>query len=276
MRRASRTFAILAAAPASLLAAEPAFAQNAQDVTFFKQFLVAGDAIGMAIIWLLVALSAVSIGYAASLFLRYRKATMLPESTQQQISDLLRQKKYREAIDVADGDPSFLGRVVHSALGEASAGYEAMERAIQETGDAETARILRPLEYLNVLGNIAPMLGLFGTVYGMIRAFQQLVATGGDPDPAALAAGISTALVTTFWGLIVAMPALAAYALIRNRVDAFTSDGILLGESMIAPFKPRGERSGQDSLEAAPRRPRPRVERSERPEPRPDRPDKPG
>jgi biopolymer transport protein ExbB len=99
------------------------------------------------------------------------------------------------------------------------------------------------VEYLNVVGNISPMIGLFGTVYGMIVAFQRLVAAGGNPDPAELAGGISTALVTTFWGLVVAIPALAAYALIRNRIDAMTSEALVVAEELIGPFKPTGRGS---------------------------------
>jgi biopolymer transport protein ExbB len=116
---------------------------------------------------------------------------------------------------------------------------------------------LRPLEYLNVLGNIAPMLGLFGTVYGMIVAFQTLVEEGGSADPGKLAAGISTALVTTFWGLIVAMPALAAYALIRNKIDALTSEGILIAEELINTFKP-GNKAGSEQRQRATPKPQAR------------------
>ena len=88
------------------------------------------------------------------------------------------------------------------------------------------------------MGNIAPMVGLFGTVYGMIVAFQQLVDAGGSPDPVDLAAGISTALVTTFWGLVVAIPALAAYAVVRNKIDAITAEGLVAAEQIIKPFRP--------------------------------------
>ena len=68
-----------------------------------------------------------------------------------------------------------------------------MERAVEEAGDAEAVKLLRPIEYLNVLGNISPMIGLFGTVFGMIVAFQALVAGSGSADPKELAGGISTA-----------------------------------------------------------------------------------
>jgi len=233
-----------------LASASPAMAQD-QDVSFFQQFLWSDDPLGLAVIWLLIAMSFVVLGFAIKLFLQYRRSSVIPEDTQIEVEQLLADKKYREAIEFVKEDNSYLGRLVSSAMAEASNGYGAMERAVEETGDAETSRILRPVEYLNVIGNIAPMLGLFGTVYGMIVAFQQLVAAGpGGAEPSELAAGISTALVTTFWGLIVAMPSLAAYALIRNRIDALTADGLLAAEELIRPFKP-GKKSSSSKRSAA-------------------------
>ena len=99
------------------------------------------------------------------------------------------------------------------------------------------AAVWRSIEPLNVLGQVAPMIGLFGTVYGMIVAFQSIVASGGSADPVALAGGIGTALVTTFWGLLVAIPALAAYAFIRNRVDAISSEAESTAIELLQRFK---------------------------------------
>ncbi len=164
---------------------------------------------------------------------------------------MISQKKYRDAIEYAKSDDSYLGRLTSSALLEAANGFGAMERAIEETSDAETTRYLRPVEYLNVLGNIAPMLGLFGTVYGMIRAFQKLVEAGGSPDPGQLAAGISTALVTTLWGLVVAIPALAGYAVVRNKIDALTSDGLVEAETS-SPLSGPGAKLPHPPQPAAP------------------------
>ena len=224
---------------ATLMVVPLAHAQDtAVAVSWFAQFFWSDLLLGLTIIWFLLALSAVSIGYTIRVALLYRKSVVLPMATRAGVEELIAVKKYRQAIALADADPSYLGTVTAAGLREAANGYAAMERAIEEMGDAQTTRILRPLEYLNVLGNIAPMLGLFGTVYGMIVAFQQLVASGGSPDPAQLAGGISTALVTTFWGLVVAMPALTAYALMRNKIDALTSEGMILAEELISPFKP--------------------------------------
>ena len=245
MRRGSVFWMVASAAV--IATAAPVLAQQQEEVTttqsWARMFLWNDDVIGLMIIWLLLLMSAISLGLTIKLAIELRRVTLVPEETQIQLEGMLADKQYREAIEYAGSDPSYLGKVVTSALGEAGNGYAAMERAIEEAGDAETTRMLRPIEYLNVLGNIAPMMGLFGTVYGMIVAFQKLVEAGGKPDPSKLAAGISTALVTTFWGLVVAMPALTAYALIRNRVDALASEGLLVAEDIIKPFKPAAKKA---------------------------------
>ena len=209
-----------------------------QTVSWFGHFLWTDDALGNLIIWLLLAMSGASIGFAMRLLLTYQKKKMLPQGTKKRIFDALAERQYREAIEISDQSPSLMCKIISSALHESPNGYVAMERAIEESSESETLKALRPLEYLNVLGNIAPMIGLFGTVYGMIHAFQQLVAHGGNAEPAQLAAGISTALITTFWGLIVAVPALTCYALIRNKVDSVASESVKIAEEMIRPFKP--------------------------------------
>ena len=242
-----------------LVMVSPALAQDKVTTTtssWFRMFLWSDDFLGLLCIWLLVLMSAVSMGWSLTLVLRYRKSMVVPDETHQQIETMLAEKRYREAIEYSSSEPSYLAKVVSSGLSEASNGYGAMERAVEESSDAETTRMLRPIEYLNVMGNIAPMLGLFGTVYGMIMAFNKLVETGGKPDPGELAAGISTALVTTFWGLVVAIPTLSAYALIRNHLDALTAEGLVLAEELIRPFKPA---AANKRPPAAPGGTRPRV-----------------
>ena len=238
--------AITALTPAVALAQDQAAGGGGDDTasqSVFQMFFMSDDPVGMGIIWLLLIMSMFTIGYIIKLVIQYRKPMVVPPETREQIESLIAEKKYRDAIEYAQSDDSYLGRVTSSALNEAANGFSAMERAVEEAGDAETTRYLRPVEYLNVVGNISPMMGLFGTVYGMIRAFQKLVEAGGNPDPTQLAAGISTALVTTLWGLVVAIPALAGYALIRNKIDALTSEGLLEAEEMIAAFKP-GKKGG--------------------------------
>ena len=235
---------VLFVAAATCLAQDDAVATTADSTTsLFEQFFWSGTLLGRALIWLLLLMSFASIAFALKLFIDSRRAVLVPAEVVSRVRELLDEKQYRSAVEHVKEDDSYLGRIIAAALGEAASGYNAMARAIEEAGDYETSRMLRPVEYLNVVGNIAPMLGLFGTVYGMIVAFEALVASGGKPDPATLAGGIGTALVTTFWGLIVAMPALAAYALVRNKIDALTAEGITIAADLIKPFKPTPRRA---------------------------------
>jgi len=218
------------------------------------------EVLGNLIILLLLLMSAVVMGFSIMLIFKFRRNQVIPEETRDEIEALLAEKKYREAIEFAQEEESYLGQVVSAALSEAANGYAAMERAVEESGDAEAVKLLRPIEYLNVMGNISPMIGLFGTVFGMIVAFQTLVDGGGSADPAKLAGGISTALVTTFWGLVVAIPALTAYSLIRNKVDAHCAEGLLIVEDLISPFKPSGKKkkpaSAAPATSARPEKPK--------------------
>ncbi len=127
-----------------------------------------------------------------------------------------------------------------------------MERALEESLEDRSARLLRNIEYLNVIGNVSPMIGLFGTVYGMIRLFASIRAAGAIPEPAVIADDISIALVTTFWGLAVAIPALSAFAIFRNRIDVLTAECALTCEKVLAVFKP-----GADSPASRPAAPAP-------------------
>lgn len=261
------------AALVCLLATSSVMAQEGepQTMSWFEMFfLPPGDVLGTLMIWVILLMSAVSVSLIIRFGLQFRRSMLVPETTRVEIESLIAEKKYRDAIEYAQNDPSYLGRLTSAALTEAANGYGAMERAIEESGDYETTRYLRPVEYLNVLGNIGPMMGLFGTVYGMIRAFQSLVAKGGQPDPADLAGGIATALVTTFWGLVVAIPALAAYSVIRNKIDAITSEGMLIAEDMISPFKPGGKKDRKERDRSGERSSRPRATPKPEPEVEPE------
>ncbi len=240
-------------AAALLAALWPAMAsaqeETATTMNWFQAFIwsTSSPMLGNLITVLLLLMSAVVMGFSLMLVFKFRKNQVIPEETRDEIEALLAEKKYREAIEFAEEEESYLGKVASAALSEAANGYAAMERAVEEAGDNEAVKMLRPIEYLNVLGNISPMIGLFGTVFGMIVAFQKLVEGGGGADPTELAGGISTALVTTFWGLVVAIPALAAYSLIRNKVDAHCAEGLIIVEELITPFKPSGKKKKSSS-----------------------------
>jgi len=187
---------------------------------------------------LLMLIDVASIALIIEHFITIRRTTILPEPVIEHVRGLLEEKQYREVIEYTAAEPTAISYVVHASLGEAAHGYAAMERAMEEAAEDRTTKLLRKIEALNVVGNIAPMLGLLGTVFGMILAFRDIVAAGGVPDVAKLADSIGIALVTTFWGLIVAVPALAVYAVMRNRIDGLAAETAMVSQELISSFRP--------------------------------------
>ncbi len=99
-------------------------------------------------------------------------------------------------------------------------GFLEIERAIEGAGQHETALLVSNLRVLGAVANLAPMLGLLGTVLGMIKAFN-VISQSGTGNPGLVAGGISEALITTAFGLVVGIPTLAAYHYFRGRVDKY-------------------------------------------------------
>ncbi len=189
--------------------------------------------LGTLLIWLLLALSAASIGLMIRYALESARSSLFPEELRARARTLLAESRVNDTLDFVRGDESYFARVLHAALREHQHGKAPMVRAGEQAGEERTVHLMRRIEPLNIIGNVSPMIGLFGTVYGMILAFREIVASGGTPDPVNLASGIGTALVTTFWGLVVAIPALAGYAVLRNRIDEITSQASREAEELI-------------------------------------------
>lgn len=179
---------------------------------------------GSCLIWLLLLLSIIGIGYLVKLATSNVRNRIAPVEHMNRIEQLIERSAWNDALALTRKEPSDFSLITHATLAEAPNGFEAMTSRMELVASEVTAERFRQIEPLNVLGQVAPMIGLFGTVYGMIVAFGSIVASGGNADPVALAGGIGTALVTTFWGLLVAIPAMAGYAMLRNRVDALEGE----------------------------------------------------
>lgn len=210
----------------------------------YLQILVLG---GGAIGYLLWAISLVTVAIIVEHFITIRRINIVPDEAREQINEMFGNRQYREAIEVTAAQPDMLSYVVHSALAEAPHGYASMARAMEEATEERTTKLLRKIEWLNLIGNIGPMLGLLGTVWGMIQAFFSIVEKGGTPDPADFAGAIGVALVTTLLGLSVAIPALTIYAIMRNRIDALSSEALMVAQELISGFRP-GKKGGASSL----------------------------
>lgn len=202
---------------------------------------------GSCLIWLLLLLSVLGIGYLVRLATANVRKRIAPQEQMDRIKKLIDQKAWNEAIALTRNEDSDFSLIVHATLQEAPNGYDSMLARMDHVSSEIIADRFRRIEPLNVLGQVAPMIGLFGTVYGMIVAFGSIVASGGNADPVALAGGIGTALVTTFWGLLVAIPALSGYAVLRNRVDALEGEAEGRVLELLEQFKPRDNQESSTS-----------------------------
>lgn len=199
-----------------------------------RELLQAGGAIGVIIIALSVATVALIVEHLLSI----RRGALLPIGLAEEAHQLINQGRFSDAEQVARSSPSFLGHMLAEGLAEISFGYKAAEKAMEDAGVERAARLFRKIEYLSIIGTIAPMLGLLGTVLGMIAAFDQFK-NQASPQVSQFAPGISHALVTTAMGIIVAVPALAGYAIFRNRIDGLVAEATLMAEHLFSDFKRR-------------------------------------
>jgi biopolymer transport protein ExbB len=190
------------------------------------------------IFFLIVICSIAGVTLIIQGFIQNRRSVLIPMPTVNQIRELIQQRQFKELIDFTESDPTFVSRALNPALKRAGQGFNAMKEAMETAIGEQTAEQFRKIEYLNILGNLGPLLGLLGTVLGMIAAFSEMNQKGGHATPADLAGGISKALAHTFLGLLLAIPCLAAFGVLRTVVDRLTVQGALLAEELLLMIRP--------------------------------------
>ncbi|QDT35110.1 MotA/TolQ/ExbB proton channel family protein [Thalassoglobus polymorphus] len=212
-----------AAAEAAEPAAEPAPAgteeeseeKNPANETFLVWMINASGAFGAV----LLLISFIMVAVIMMNLLQVRRDNMLPEGFVAAFEEKLNAKDYQGAYEIARNDESLIARVLAAGLSRLNRGYEEAIEGMQEVGEEESMTMEHRLSYLALIGSVAPMIGLMGTVWGMIASFRTIATAPVAPKPKDLADGISTALFTTLEGLVVAIPAIIAYSLLRNRVS---------------------------------------------------------
>jgi len=218
----------------------------------FVAILFSGGVVGFAILLLLLALSVTAAYLVFDHLMTIRRSELMPPGLDHTVRELLVQGRVAEAEKACREQPSFLSFVLLHALAEIEGGWSDMEKALEDATAEQAARLFRKIEYLSVIGNIAPMVGLLGTVTGMIFAFQSVASTQGAAGAGDLAEGIYQALVTTVGGLIVAIPSLGAFAIFRSRVDQFVAEAAYLALHVFSPLKRRSSKRKMSSAVSPP------------------------
>lgn len=231
----------------------------------FFDILLSGGIVGLMILLVLAALSIAAAYLLFDQVMTLRRNEILPDGVSETVRQALLTGRPAEADAACRRAPSVLSVVLLSGLSELEFGWQEVEKAVEDSIAQQAARLMRRIEYLSVIGNIAPMVGLLGTVTGMIFAFQQVATTRGSAGAGDLAEGIYQALVTTVCGLIVAIPSLAIYAVCRNRVDALIAEVAYHSQHALAPIKRRPTRTRQATAQPQPS-PQPRPQRPQGPQ----------
>jgi biopolymer transport protein ExbB len=198
-----------------------------------------GGPIGVSIMLLLLALSLTAAYLGFEHLLTIRRNELMPDGFADRVRELLLAGRVVEADQACRQQPCLLSFVLLNGLAELDTGWTAVEKAMEDAMAEQSARLFRRVEYLSVIGNIAPMVGLLGTVVGLIMAFYQVAATQGAAGAGEMASGIYHALVSTVAGLIIAIPALGVFAIFRNRIDQLVAEAAYLAQHAMAPLKRR-------------------------------------
>ncbi len=232
---------MLATTPSKLVAQESAAAES-EAPSGLLGIIFSGGIIGAIMIFVLLALSMTAAYLIFDHLMTIRQKDLMPDGLADQVRDALIAGDANAARQACNARPSFLSFVLMHGIAELEFGWNAVEKSLGGALAEQSARLFRKIEYLSVIGNIAPMVGLLGTVTGMIIAFQEVASTQGMASAPQLASGIYQALITTVGGLIVAIPAIGAFAIFRNRIDQFVAEAAFAAQNVFAPLRRKAKR----------------------------------
>lgn len=203
---------------AAMAAAAAKKAPAASDMSLW-QLIVAGG-------WVMVPLALISVLATALIIYHFKYITvarLLPADFTENLLYLLEKGQPDKALAVCQQQPNFIGRIAEAGLKKTARGKAVSEEAMQSEGKARIERMWQNLSYLGDMAVIAPMLGLLGTILGMIDAFDYQAFRAGTIQPVSLAQGLAKAMITTAFGLIIAIPILGFYAYFRGRLSYITT-----------------------------------------------------
>lgn len=230
-----------------------ALAQDDAAGMTWLQTVQSGGLIG----YIIIALSVGALALVVMHFVQIRRIALIPPAQVVELDAMLAQGDVSGALEYCL-DPvrdSYLTRILASGLTRyqrSAFGAFEIKNAIEEASEDQTARLYRSTDALGVVGAIAPLLGLLGTVVGMVGAFE-VISQSAASNHEALARSISLALVTTLMGLTLAIPCIALFTYFRNRIDAFASEASMEIERLVLHLESPPTTGGAPVSQAAPR-----------------------
>jgi biopolymer transport protein ExbB len=206
----------------------------------YLTFLLEALGVKYVIIFLLLSFGLVAL--LVMCFMQFRKVVMMPPALGQQFEQHLENKEFQQAYELAKNDDSYLGKVLSAGMSKLQSGYPAAVEAMQAAENEQAMNLEHKISYVSLVGALAPMFGLLGTVDGMVAAFMLIAQQDTAPKPSQLAVGISQALVTTLIGLWLAIPAIACYGLLKNWLQRFNMEVDDESMKLMARFQNMGKK----------------------------------
>lgn len=223
----------------NLLLASTAFAQDAAAPPQSKSAIADAFENAGPIGWIIVVLSVVSLALTIESFVNIKREKLAPPETINELEALFDDNNFEEAANLCEDERGYLTNVVAAGLGKLGHQFETIQTAVREMEDEESVKLFQKIGWLSLIAASAPMLGLLGTVSGMFVTFGKIADAGGSVSPAILAGGIKLALVTTIFGLCVALPTGAFFFVFRNRVVRTTIEVNAIAEDLFERFRER-------------------------------------
>jgi len=220
---------------ALMVMALPVAAQEATDegASMLDLILTAGGVIG----WIIIILSVIGVALMIEHAINITRDKLAPPDVIENLESLLDSQNVQEAYDFCEQNPGYLTNILAAALPKLTHGFESMETAAHDVEEEEAIKLHAKISWLSLIGNISPLLGLLGTVSGMLESFGTIERTQ-NPSPSELAGGIKKALVTTMLGLSVAVPVMVGFFFFRNRVVKIILEIAAIAEDLLDRFRP--------------------------------------
>jgi biopolymer transport protein ExbB len=228
-------------------AAAPAEAENkaAPPENFLVWVARCSGFIGVVIL----VLSIYFVSTVGRLFSEMRLSVAAPPELVGQCESLLEQRDFKAVYNLVKEDDSFFGRVLTTGIAELPNGLPEARDSMERVGDAITGEMEKKISMLAVLGTLGPMIGLLGTLKGMIGSFGVIARSAGSGiDPSEVANKISEALLLTFEGVALSVPAIYFYALFRNKVISISSSVMLSGDQFLRHFSHAGRTKASSAV----------------------------
>jgi biopolymer transport protein ExbB len=218
------------AAPAAKDATATEGAKPPPPKTMLWWFLEAAGPIGIFLVFVSIYL----VQLVIRLFMELKVTEAVPPALVEKLDTAIKEKKFQEAYDACRENESFLARLVRTGVANLPNGRPEAKEAMNNTSEEIVMGMEQKIGYLAMIGQLGPLVGLVGTLIGMIMSFQEIaLAAGQQPKPEKVAEGISTALVITLLGISLAVPAIFFFALFRNRVAVLTMEATRVADRVI-------------------------------------------